>query len=259
MGVFIGGNAIRGRNNLMARYLESTTGQQPLIMIVEDEQDVVTAMEFKLALDGYRTRSALTGNAALQTIFQEPLPDLVLLDVVLPDISGIEICMRLRKEELTRAIPILLLTAKGAEIDRVVGLEAGADDYLVKPFSIRELMLRIKIALRRTSSVVEERPKRSVFKRLTVEHENHKVFVEGEEVILTATEFKLLTLFLESPDKVQNRDYLLDIVWGLRSYVQTRTVDSHIKHLRKKLRAAGIYIETIRGVGYRFSTKSDQT
>ena len=242
----------------MAKYIDSTKDPQPLIMIIEDEHDVVTAMEFKLALEGYRTRSALTGQEALQSVFQEPTPDLILLDIMLPDLSGVEVCMRLRKEESTSNIPIIFLTAKGEEIDRVVGLEAGADDYLVKPFSIRELMLRIKIALRRVNPAKENRPKRSVFEGLCVEHDNHKVFVNEQEVSLTATEFKLLTLFLERANRVQSRDFLLDIVWGLRSYVQTRTVDSHIKHLRQKLGPAGIYIETIRGVGYRFNTKASQ-
>lgn len=243
----------------MARDSESNTETQPLIMIVEDEQDVVTAMEFKLALEGYRTRSALTGQTALQKISQSPMPDLILLDVMLPDLSGIEICMRLRKEEMTSTLPIILLTAKGEEIDRVVGLEAGADDYLVKPFSIRELMLRIKIVLRRSLPEKEVKPRESVLQRLRVEHDNHKVFVDDAEVILTATEFKLLTLFLERVDRVQSRDFLLDIVWGLRSYVQTRTVDSHIKHLRQKLGPAGIHIETIRGVGYRFNSQAVQS
>lgn len=240
----------------MARYSESTTDTRPLIMIIEDEQDVVTSMEFKLALEGYRTRSALDGQSALQLVFQDPTPDLILLDIMLPDISGVEICMRLRKEDATSTTPIIMLTAKGEEIDRVVGLEAGADDYLVKPFSIRELMLRIKGALRRAAPEGAVRSKTSLFNQLRVDHDNHKVFVEDKEVTLTATEFKLLTTFLERTDRVQSRDFLLDIVWGLRSFVQTRTVDSHIKHLRQKLGPAGIHIETIRGVGYRFNTKA---
>ncbi len=237
-----------------------STKNKPLILIVEDEKDVVASMEFKLALDGYLSRSALTGKEALKEVFREPTPDLILLDIMLPDISGLEVCMRIRKEEQTRHIPIIMLTAKGEEIDRVVGLESGADDYLVKPFSIRELMLRIQIALRRSGPKENATNRsRTTCKRLTVDHDSYKVFVDEEEVHLTATEFKLLSLFLERPDRLQSRDYLLDVVWGIQSYVQTRTVDSHIKQLRKKLGPAGRYIETIRGTGYRFNTQPDES
>ena len=228
----------------------------PLILIVEDEAGAVTAMEYKLALEGYRTRSAYTGEQALAELARVPLPDLVLLDVMLPDITGLDICLKIRQAEETAQIPVIMLTAKGEEIDRVVGLEMGADDYLVKPFSIRELMLRIKIALRRREPQEEEEAltKKSVCGRLSVDHDCYKVFVDDLEISLTATEFKLLGTFLERADRVQSRDFLLDVIWGVQSFVQTRTVDSHVKQLRKKLGPAAEYIETIRGVGYRFNT-----
>ncbi|MBF0195142.1 MAG: response regulator transcription factor [Magnetococcales bacterium] len=227
----------------------------PLILIVEDEKDVVAPMEIKLALEGYQTRSALTGKAALNEAFREPIPDLILLDIMLPDISGLDICMRIREAPQTSQIPIIMLTAKGEEIDRVVGFEVGADDYLVKPFSIRELILRIQVALRRTMGSSDTPPRKSSFGSLNVNYDTHRVYVEGKEVLLTATEFKLLSTFIERAGRVQTRDILLDVVWGVQSYVQTRTVDSHIKQLRKKLGVAGDYFETVRGVGYLFNAQ----
>ncbi|MBF0382224.1 MAG: response regulator transcription factor [Magnetococcales bacterium] len=228
----------------------------PLILIVEDEQDVVTPMEIKLKLEGYQTRSALTGKSALTEVFREPIPDLILLDIMLPDISGLDVCMRIREAPQTSQIPIIMLTAKGEEIDRVVGFEVGADDYLVKPFSIRELVLRIKVALKRTMGTNVEQPRKSTFGSLNINYDTHRVYVDEEEVLLTATEFKLLSTFIERAGRVQTRDILLDVVWGVQSYVQTRTVDSHIKQLRKKLGPAGDFFETVRGVGYLFNAPS---
>jgi two-component system, OmpR family, phosphate regulon response regulator PhoB len=234
--------------------VHDTLGEDtPLILIVEDEKDVVTPMEIKLAMEGYQTRSALTGKSALTEVFREPVPDLILLDIMLPDISGLDICMRIREASQTSQIPIIMLTAKGEEIDRVVGFEVGADDYLVKPFSIRELILRIQVALRRTMGSGDAPPRKSSFGSLNVNYDTHRVHVDGEEVLLTATEFKLLSTFIERAGRVQTRDILLDVVWGVQSYVQTRTVDSHIKQLRKKLGPAGDYFETVRGVGYLFN------
>ena len=185
----------------------------PLILIVEDEKDVVTPMEIKLSLEGYQTRSALSGKSAITEVFREPIPDLVLLDIMLPDISGLDVCMRIREAPQTSQIPIIMLTAKGEEIDRVVGLEVGADDYLVKPFSIRELVLRIQVALRRTMGNNNGvPPTQSKFGALYVNYDTHRVYIDGKETVLTATEFKLLSTFIERAGRVQTRDILLHLV-----------------------------------------------
>ncbi|MBF0371056.1 MAG: response regulator [Magnetococcales bacterium] len=233
----------------------------PLILLIEDEQDVVSAMAFKLNLEGYQTRFAMNGEDGLKEALREPIPNLVLLDVMLPGISGLDVCLQLRQDPRTEMTPVIMVTAKGAEIDRVLGLEVGADDYLVKPFSVRELMLRIQVALKRSTprEAPKEAPLKIEFGKLTVEMDSHRVFVDQTEIQLTATEFKLLTLFVESPRRVYSRDFLLDVVWGLRSIVQTRTVDSHIAQLRRKLGVAADCIETIRGVGYRFNPSVEKT
>ncbi|MCB9487867.1 MAG: response regulator transcription factor [Deltaproteobacteria bacterium] len=226
-----------------------------LILIVEDEEDMVAILEYNLQREGYQTRTALTGAKGLELAAEEPLPDLVLLDIMLPDISGTEICRRIREDARTRSIPIIMTTAKGEEIDRVVGFEVGADDYVVKPFSIRELLLRIRAILRRG------RPEESAedvmtFGRLKVDEQGHRTWVDDKELMLTAMEFRLLTTLLKRKGRVQTRDQLLDGVWGIQAEVTTRTVDTHVKRLRQKLGAAGAYIETIRGVGYRFQDKA---
>lgn len=222
-----------------------------LILIVEDEQDLVSMLEYNLQKEGYQTRSALTGKAALELAKQEPIPNLVLLDLMLPDISGTEVCRTLRQDKATRKIPILMCTAKGEEVDRVVGFEVGADDYVVKPYSVRELMLRVRAVLRRGTADEEEVKDKSSFGILTVDIEAHRVWVEDQELALTALEFKLLNTLLERRGRVQSRERLLDDVWGYEVAITTRTVDTHVKRLREKLRAAGDYIETVRGVGYR--------
>lgn len=221
-----------------------------LIVIVEDERDLVVNLEYNLRHEGYQTKSALTGKAALALLAESPVPDLVLLDVMLPDLSGIEICRHLRMSERTRHVPVLMLTAKGEEIDRVVGFEVGADDYVVKPFSVRELMLRVRAIMRRSElSVQAEEELR--FGRLRVDSASHCVWVDDSEVILTALEFRLLNTFIKRRGRVQSRDVLLSDVWGIDADVTTRTVDTHVKRLRQKLGSAGEYIETLRGVGYR--------
>jgi two-component system phosphate regulon response regulator PhoB len=223
-----------------------------LILIVEDEKDLVKTLEYNLKREGYRTRSALTGIEGLEQGALEPLPDLILLDLMLPDISGLEVCRRLRQREATRGIPVLMLTAKGDEIDRVVGFEVGADDYVVKPFSVRELMLRIKAILRRARPGSEEQEP-IVFGPLRVDPEAHRAWVDQQELHLTALEFRLLKTLLVRRGRVQSRETLLSDVWGIDADVTTRTVDTHVKRLREKLGDAGKYIETLRGVGYRFT------
>ena len=222
-----------------------------LVLVVEDEEGLAATLEYNLQKNGYQTRIALTGSEGLELAAREPIPDLIILDLMLPDIPGTEVCRKVRQDPLTRDVLILMLTAKGDEIDRVVGFELGADDYVVKPFSMRELMLRIKALLRRKQPP-EPEPGEVQFGRLRIDRAGHRVWVEDEEITLTALEFRLLLVLLERKGRVQTRGILLDDVWGIEADVTTRTVDTHVKRLREKLGPAGGYIETVRGVGYRF-------
>jgi two-component system phosphate regulon response regulator PhoB len=225
-----------------------------LILVVDDERDLVSTLEYNLQKEGYQTRSALTGREALEAAELQPIPDLILLDLMLPDLPGSEVCRKLRASERLAHVPIVMLTAKGEEIDRVVGFEVGADDYVVKPFSVRELMLRVRAILKRSSP---DHPEEDVlvFGRLRVDRGGHRAWVDDVEVALTALEFRLLATFIERKGRVQTRDALLSDVWGIDADVTTRTVDTHVKRLREKLGAAGKYIETLRGVGYRFGDR----
>ena len=222
------------------------------ILIVEDERDLVEAVEYSLQREGFETRAAGTGEQALKLLDKEPKPDLVLLDVMLPDMSGTEVCRRLRAHEGSRHIPVIMATARGEEIDRVVGFEVGADDYVVKPYSVRELALRIRAILRRAARADEPLTTETSFGRLRVDPSAHRVFVDSDEVQLTALEFRLLATFLQRRGRVQSRETLLSDVWGIEADITTRTVDTHVKRLREKLGPAGVYVETLRGVGYRF-------
>lgn len=227
-----------------------------LILIVDDERDLVATLAYNLQREGFATRSAYTGREALEAAAREPNPELVLLDLMLPDVSGTEVCRQLRQRR--PHLPIIILTAKGDEIDRVVGFELGADDYVVKPFSVRELMLRVRAILRRGQSEPPESPAlETIFGRLRVDPSAHRVFVDGSEILLTALEFRLLTTLLERRGRVQSRNTLLGDVWGIRAEVTTRTVDTHVKRLRQKLGPAGAYVETLRGVGYRWAERPD--
>ncbi|HEX2677409.1 MAG TPA: response regulator transcription factor [Polyangiales bacterium] len=225
-----------------------------LVLVVEDEEDLAATLEFNLKREGHATRVANTGEAALRAAAEDPVPDVILLDLMLPDVSGTETCRRLKQEARTRDVPIIMLTAKGEEIDRVIGLEVGADDYVVKPFSVRELMLRVRAVLRRTHP--NEAPHAANGERrfadLRVDPEAHRAWVGTFEITLTALEFKLLTTLLDRKGRVQTREQLLEEVWQMPSELTTRTVDTHVKRLRQKLGHAGDYIETVRGVGYRF-------
>ncbi len=222
------------------------------ILIVEDELDLASTLEYRLQKDGYETVTAATGEEALAALAADPRPDLVLLDLMLPDMSGMDICRHIRREESTTELPVIIITARAEEIDRVVGFEVGADDYVCKPFSVRELVLRVKAQLRRARPGTRETRSLS-FGRLKVNSEAHRTWVDGEERVLTALEFKLLQTFLTRRGRVQSRERLLDDVWGITADVTTRTVDTHVKRLRQKLGPAGRYIETLRGVGYRFA------
>jgi len=221
------------------------------ILIVEDEADLVGVLQYNLKKEGYAVRAAGTGAEGLRLIAEEPPPDLVVLDLMLPDISGIDVCRHVKGDVRTRGVPVLMLTAKGEEADRIRGFEVGADDYVTKPFSVRELMLRVKALLRR-GAVGAPLPSDGVFGDLRVDKGAHRVWVGREEVVLTALEFRLLTAFLDRKGRVQTRDALLAEVWDIHADVTTRTVDTHVKRLREKLGDAGDYVETVRGVGYRF-------
>lgn len=227
------------------------------IVIVDDEPDILDVLEFNLQAAGYHTHRATTGREGL-ALARTAHPDLVILDLMLPDIPGTEVCRSLREAAATKALPVLMLSARAEEIDRVVGFELGADDYLTKPFSVREVILRVRAILRRASKA--SLPKRSAtieFGRLRIEREAHRVWVDDEEVILTALEFKLLVTLFERKNRVQTRSSLLEHVWGIHAHISTRTVDAHVKRLREKLGAARDYVETVRGVGYRFRETPD--
>jgi two-component system phosphate regulon response regulator PhoB len=228
-----------------------------LCLIIEDEVDLATTLEYNLTREGYHVRVAHTAQAGLDGAHAEPPPDVIVLDLMLPDLSGTEVCRRLREDERTRDIPIVMCTAKGSEIDRVVGFEVGADDYVVKPYSVRELVLRIRALLRRAHKSDVE-PEVLRFGRLRLDRDAHRVWVDDNEIVLTALEFKLLYAFVTRKGRVQSRETLLSDVWGIEAGVTTRTVDTHVKRLREKLGEAGQYVETLRGVGYRFKDQPDE-
>jgi two-component system phosphate regulon response regulator PhoB len=224
-----------------------------LILLVDDEEDLVQTVAYSLEKEGFGVRTAFDGDGALKAAGESPRPDLILLDLMLPDTSGLDVCRELRRREDTRDIPIIMVTARGEEIDRVVGFEVGADDYVVKPFSPRELALRIKAVLRRKAPSEQGSDAPLSFGRLRIDEAAHRIWVDDEERTLTSLEFKLLVTLHARRGRVQSRDTLLADVWGYSADVTTRTVDTHIKRVREKLGAAGGYIETVRGAGYRFA------
>ena len=227
------------------------------ILVIEDEEDLNQTLSFNLENEGYKVTSALKGSEALEILENESPPDLVILDLMLPDMPGLDICRHIRSKDNLKNISVIIVTAKGEEVDRVVGFELGADDYIVKPYSVRELMLRIQAQLRRndSSEVTEENSEEGniSFKDLLIDNSKHKVFLSDKKISLTAKEYTLLKYLLTKADKVQTRDILLDKVWGYDNSVTTRTVDTHVKRLRSKLGKYGKNIETIRGVGYMFN------
>ncbi len=219
------------------------------ILVIEDERDLVELISFNLEKEGYRVVTATDGISGMDTA-RSSMPDLILLDLMLPGMNGIEICKILKKNEKTAKIPVIMLTAKGEEIDRVVGFEVGADDYVVKPFSNRELMLRVKAVLRRGE---QDQPAEKIIRigSVSIDTSRHMVTCTGEEIVLTTTEYKLLLNLAERPGRVQSRDILLKNVWGYNYIGDTRTVDTHITRLRTKLGDAGDMIKTVRGFGYK--------
>jgi len=219
------------------------------ILIIEDEHDLAELLAFNLQQGGYATSLAHDGVDGLTKALAE-LPDLIILDLMLPGLLGTDVCRRLRQEPTTTGIPVLMLTARGEEIDRVVGFEVGADDYVVKPFSVRELVLRVKALLRRSGDLLGE-AKSLRIGSLTIDTERHRVTVEGSEVELTTIEYKLLLTLAERKGRVQTREGLLQDVWGYSYAGDTRTVDTHITRLRTKLGSASAMIRTLRGFGYK--------
>lgn len=226
------------------------------VLVVEDERDLATVVAYNLRAEGLEVVVAGNGETALREASARRF-DLVVLDLNLPDIGGLEVCRKLKASPTTRDIPILIASARGEEVDRVVGLELGADDYVVKPFSVRELVLRVRAILRRAeasgppSDVVE-------FGCLKIDRAAHRAFVNDQEVQLTALEFRLLTTLHERKNRTQARDTLLLDVWQLNTPIESRTVDTHVKRLREKLGPAASYIRTVRGVGYRFASSPDE-
>ena len=219
------------------------------ILVVDDEPDALELVEFNLKAAGYEVVTAADGEEGLK-MARTASPALILLDVMLPEIDGMEVCKLLKRDPATAAIPIIMLTAKGAEIDRVLGLELGADDYVTKPFSPRELVLRVKGLLRR-GRPTEEKADRIVLGDLQIDIPRHEVRIQGKRVELTATEFKLLTVLAQRKGRVQSRDKLLQDVWEYDNLIDTRTVDTHMRRLREKMGRADKYLDTVRGVGYR--------
>ena len=223
------------------------------ILIVEDEADLRDLLAWNLKASGHEAIEAATGAEGIARALRDR-PDLVLLDLMLPDVQGADVCRRIRSDPALAGTRVIMLTARGEEIDRVVGFELGADDYVVKPFSVRELLLRIGAVLRRGEGRADEE-KPIAAGPLVVDRARHKVTVAGEEVALTALEFKLLFTLLSRRGRVQTRERLLEDVWEMNPEVTTRTVDTHVKRLREKLGAAGAFVETVRGVGYRFAER----
>lgn len=228
------------------------------ILVVEDDKNISRLIVYNLEKAGYEARVVFSGEEALKLLECFPF-DLVVLDLMLPEVDGLEVCRRIRGSEKTKDTPILMLTAKGEEVDRVVGLELGADDYMVKPFSPRELILRIKAILRRGDSryAPEEKTEVLTVDQLKVDFERHKVFLGKTELKLTLMEFKLLVTFLQRRGRLQTRDRLLADVWDMAADVDTRTVDTHIKRLRRKLGKWANKIQTVRGLGYRLKEKDE--
>jgi len=220
------------------------------ILVIEDEKDIADLVTYNLKNSGFHVLVAQDGQKALEIARREH-PDLVLLDLMLPCMDGTEVCKFLKRDETTREIPIIMLTAKAGEIDRIVGLELGAEDYITKPFSPRELVLRVRAVLRRTAKTPEP-PALIRAGDLTIDMAGHRVLVKNRPINLTATEFKLLATLASRRGRVFTRDVLLDQVWGYDYHGVTRTVDTHVRRLRAKLKGCVRHIETVRGVGYRF-------
>ena len=227
------------------------------ILVIEDEPDIRRNLEYNLGREGFKASSVGSLDEANEKLKSKKF-DLILLDLMLPDGSGLDLCKKIKSSSETETTPIIILTAKDDEVDKVVGFELGADDYVTKPFSVRELILRVKAILKRsdtkTKEVVEVERQ---FGDLKIDVDSHEVHVDSQLIELTALEFRLLKELVDKRGRVQSRDQLLSEVWGYNAKVTTRTVDTHIKRLREKLGSMGKYVQTIRGVGYKFSRTPD--
>lgn len=231
--------------------------KSPRVLIVEDERDIAALVAYHLTKEGYRVWTASAGAEALEEVTRER-PDLVVLDLMLPGVSGFDVLAELRKREETSEIPVIVLTARRDEVDRIRGLELGADDYLGKPFSPQELVLRVGAVLRRVQAPpVGESGRILRGGPITVDASAMHVEVNGEDIELTPTEYRLLVSLIERRGRVQSREALLRVAWGIDVRIETRTVDMHVQRLRGKLGPGGDYIETVRGFGYRFRPKSE--
>jgi two-component system phosphate regulon response regulator PhoB len=220
------------------------------VLVVEDDNDILQLLSYNLESAGFSVATSQDGHDALEKV-KRHIPDLIILDLMIPGLDGFEVCKELKRDAAFKNVPVIMLTARGEEVDRIVGLELGADDYVVKPFSPRELILRIRAVLRRS---FQETTLTALWENegLKVDFEAHKVSIDDVDAPLTATEFKLLTELIKSKGKVQTRDHLLDSVWGYQFEGYARTVDTHVRRLRQKLGRYSKWIETVRGVGYRF-------
>ena len=222
------------------------------IFIIEDEPDIRKTLEYNISREGYDVISASSLSEGREKLESASF-SLLLLDLMLPDGSGLDLCRELKQDKSLSSMPVIILTAKDDEVDKVVGFELGADDYVTKPFSVRELILRVKAVLKRGERKSDNMEVQRQFGELKIDVDSHEVFVNDEQVSLTALEFKLLRQLVDRRGRVQSRDQLLSDVWGYSSDVTTRTVDTHIKRLREKLGGMGKYVQTIRGVGYKFT------
>ncbi len=229
----------------------------PRVLVVEDEHDLATLLAYNLRADGLEVVTAETAADAYREIGRGSL-DLIILDLMLPDASGLDIVRRVKAETSTRDIPIIIASARSEEVDRVVGLELGADDYVIKPYSVREVVLRARVILRRSDAASSTPSEVVEFGVLKIDRAAHRVFVNNAEVTLTALELRLLTTLLDRKNRTQSRDTLLLDVWQLNTAIESRTVDTHVKRLREKLGPAAAYIRTVRGIGYRFASSPDE-
>jgi phosphate regulon transcriptional regulator PhoB len=232
------------------------------ILVVDDEKDIVELVAFNLEREGMAVLRAFDGEQALEMI-QRRKPDLLILDLMLPGLSGLDVCRILRQREHTEALPIIMVTAKGEPVDKILGLEMGADDYITKPFNMRELIARVRAVLRRSDQRMDPGPAAGeifTFQGLAFNYRNYQVTVDGKKVDLGPKEVKLLQFFIRQPGRVFSREQLLDFIWGDEAFVEPRTVDVHISRLRaaiEKNTEKPQYILTVRGIGYKFADPSE--
>ncbi len=223
------------------------------IVIVEDDPDIARLIRYTLEKAGYACRVEDNGEVAFQVLTEDRKPPaLVLLDLMVPGLDGVELCRLIRRDERLRGVPVIMLTARGEEVDRVVGFEVGADDYIVKPFSPRELVLRVRAVLKRREEPAPAAAETLAVGDLEMDMARHRVTLGGRELDLTLTEFNLLSVLIRRRGRVQSRDRLLSDVWQIEADITTRTIDTHVKRLRQKLGTMGEWVETVRGIGYRF-------